>query len=399
MPPVGELAFERAYRTQGTYVAHVLGRLAVPAESVSDAVQDVFVAAYRRWDDFDPDRPVRPWLTGFARRIAFRYRRSAARRHRKAAALVPVVRDHERPPNHRVDACDFLDRFLQELDEGHRRAFLLIELEGRTAVETAAVLGISSEAVYGRVRSVRRRLRQALLVEREPDPRAAALVPAWAVMKARLGLGVPTIAVPGIGPVSVAALKTFASTVGLGLLGLGLVAVARLDPGPPPEAMDPTPPAADDHGSRDAAARVAPLPAIAPTPEAPSSEPPAVAVTTAEPTRRASRPSAPPPEGSLAEETTLLRAAKTALAEGRAEAALTPLQEHARRFPQGQLADARHRTRIRALCDLGRVSQARGEARQLARTRPGDPLAQQALSICAEPSIRERAVAEKEGSR
>jgi RNA polymerase sigma-70 factor (ECF subfamily) len=231
--PAGDLAtFEHAYRAQGAFVADVLGRLAVPAEAVGDAVQDVFVAAYRRWDDFDPERPVRPWLAAFARRIAFRYRRSAARRHRKGASLVHLVRDRERSPGHEIEARDFLVRFLAELDVGHRDAFLMMDLEGRTAAEIADVLGISAEAVFGRVRSVRRRLRHALLEEtREPDPRAAALVPAWAVMKARLGL-LPAIVLPGIGAVSVASVKTFALTValGLGVIGVGRVAWSRDEP-------------------------------------------------------------------------------------------------------------------------------------------------------------------------
>lgn len=410
MSPVGDrVTFERAYRTQGAFVADVLGRLAVPAEAVSDAVQDVFVAAYRRWDDFDPERPVRPWLTGFARRIAFRYRRSAARRHRKSAALVPLARDHERPTHHQADARDFLDRFLRELDEGHRRAFLLTELEGCTAAETAAVLGISSEAVYGRVRSVRRRLRHALLVEaREPDPRAAALVPAWAVLKARLGLGASLGAGPGLAARSIAALESTAIAVGLGLAGLGLVLVARPDATEPRSgAIEPSSRPDADERSRDAVEPVALVPPRPPTPAAATPRP--AVITPAEPARRPARPSVPPPGGSLAQETALLRAAKAALDDGRAEAALVELQAHEHRFPQGQLADARRRTRIRALCDLGRIAQARGEAQHLARTRPDDPLAQQAVSICARPSaqgsttrassIQRPAVAEKDGSR
>ncbi len=75
--------------------------------------------------------------------------------------------------------------------------------------------------------------------------------------------------------------------------------------------------------------------------------------------------------------------------------ALALLEEHARRFPEGQLADGRRRTRIRVLCDLGRVSQAQGEARSLAAARPGDPLAMQALSICNAPIQNTRSAEKK----
>jgi RNA polymerase sigma factor (sigma-70 family) len=410
--PAGDLAtFEHAYRAQGAFVADVLGRLAVPAEAVGDAVQDVFVAAYRRWDDFDPERPVRPWLAAFARRIAFRYRRSAARRHRKGASLVHLVRDRERSPGHEIEARDFLVRFLAELDVGHRDAFLMMDLEGRTAAEIADVLGISAEAVFGRVRSVRRRLRHALLQEaHEPDPRAAALVPAWAVMKARLGL-LPAIVLPGIGAVSVASVKTFALTValGLGVIGVGRVAWSRDEPSVAPRvsASPASRVAADASASTasspDTRARVRPDDPVAASEPLVRAEESPVVVADVEPAGRSMRASGSEPptgasssgEGGLAEETALLQAAKVALHEGRPEAALVQLQAHAERFPAGQLADARRRTRIRALCDSGREAQARGEAHALAKARPGDPLAREALSICAAP-IRNADPAEKD---
>ena len=115
--------FERAYRREAAYVAALMGRLSVPDEAIKDAVQDVFVAAYRRWPDFDDSRPVRPWLTGFARHVAFRYRRSAARRHRRTVALAIECSDQAEPgPHHRAHARDFLSRFLATMSPGHREA-------------------------------------------------------------------------------------------------------------------------------------------------------------------------------------------------------------------------------------------------------------------------------------
>ncbi len=401
MPHPGDLArFQDAYRAQAAYVAHVLGRLSVPDEAVGDAVQDVFVAAYRRWDDFDPRRPVRPWLTGFARRIAFRYRRSAARRQRKGAAWLHVVRDRERPISHEVEARDFLQRFLAQVDAGHRRAFLMLELEGLSAPEAATALGITTEAVYGRVRTTRRRLKQALLVDaRRPDPKAAALVPPWAVLRDKLGIGVPTIALPTTAPIA-SGLKTFAATVAIGLVGLTVLHVAtdRHEPAR-------TTPSVTERAPKTAADAVVVAAAAAPTHAD-------TEVTTAAPTPlRGQATTAPSPEAAprrapttgpedqtpaaietprseLAQENALLRSAKSALARGDAATALAHLDAHARRFPTGQLEDARRRSRIRALCDLGRVAQAQGEAQLLVRTHPDDPLASQSLTICTASAIQ-----------
>jgi len=371
-------AFERTYRTEGPFVAAVLGRLAVPTEAVHDAVQDVFVAAYRRWPDFDTTRPVRPWLTAFAHRVAFRYRRSQARRDRKRAALRHVHPRAERSGAQRADARAFLEHFLETLDDGHRRTFLLSELEGRTAPEVARVLGISTEAVYGRVRSVRKRLHRALMEDaRQPDARAASLVPPWSLLLPQLGVGA---AGTGLG-LSLGALKVFAATVVFGMAGL--VGVTALGP------------SGDDEQAPVAKTEtVATAPAVVvAAPAAVTAEPRTASVLTAVPkvAPRASKPSAGRAEpavdepSSLQAEAALLKQAKRAQGAGRLEDALAALDLHAKRFPDGQLADGRRRTRIRLLCDLGRTAQARGEATLLARTSPSDPLAVQALSICTAP--------------
>lgn len=370
-------AFERTYRAEGPFVAAVLGRLAVPSEAVHDAVQDVFVAAYRRWPDFDDSRPVRPWLTAFAHRVAFRYRRSQARRTRKRAALRHVQRSVERSGADRADARAFLERFLGGLDEGYRRVFVLSELEGHSAAEVAEAVGISTEAVYGRVRSLRKRLHRALQEDaREPDARAAALVPPFSVLLPKLGL---TSAV-----VSLGAIKVFGVIVALG--AAAVVGVVVLEP-----AKEPAPAHIVVESPQ------TPSPAL----DAPSSAPrPGPSAVAAGPVPKPSAPSRPParagavaaapvvataPASTLEAEAALLRDARKAQAAGQLEDALAQLADHARRFPNGQLADGRRRARIRVLCDLGRTAQARGEARVLAERSPSDPLAVQALEICAAP--------------
>ncbi|MEM6296116.1 MAG: sigma-70 family RNA polymerase sigma factor [Myxococcota bacterium] len=382
-------AFERTYRAEGPYVAGVLDRLAVPREAVHDAVQDVFVAAYRRWPDFDRSRPVRPWLTAFAHRVAFRYRRSAARRHRKRAALRHTSIDRARPPTDALDARDFLGRFLAQLEPGFRDAFVLAELQGWSANEIADELSISAQAVYGRVRTVRKQLKQALVDDEAPPARAAGLVPPWTVMLERLSSG----SVVTLGT-SLSTLGTFVATLAVGTVGLIGVGVATR-----PEAAvaaDPSPASAVEpvtQGPKSApasAAPVAPERAVEAPTSAPTVEPPRGPRATSKPT------AAPAPaEDPLAQETALLREAKAARTSGELQRALDLLDEHAKRFPAGQLADGRRRARIRVLCDLGRTAQARGEAAALARTRPDDPLARQSLSICA-ASIQNSARAEKE---
>ena len=79
----------------------------------------------------------------------------------------------------------------------------------------------------------------------------------------------------------------------------------------------------------------------------------------------------------LAAEVTLLSRAETALHSGRPAVALKLLDEHARKFRNGQLAEERVAARVQALCALGRTTEADA---QLARLSPmslhGEPARQ-----------------------
>lgn len=76
----------------------------------------------------------------------------------------------------------------------------------------------------------------------------------------------------------------------------------------------------------------------------------------------------------LAEETELLEQAQSALARGDAAAALRLLERHERRFPAGALSEERLAGRVLALCQLGRVADARRSAERLRAVAPQSPL-------------------------
>ena len=80
---------------------------------------------------------------------------------------------------------------------------------------------------------------------------------------------------------------------------------------------------------------------------------------------RASKPDAAAPSSALAEEARLLSDARRELKLGHPRAALDPLEEHARRFAQGQLAEERMALTARALCEAGEVERGREQAAAL----------------------------------
>jgi RNA polymerase sigma-70 factor (ECF subfamily) len=80
----------------------------------------------------------------------------------------------------------------------------------------------------------------------------------------------------------------------------------------------------------------------------------------------------------------LLSEAQKALSAGQPERALQFLDEHARTFPRGTLAEERTAARIVALCKLGRVAKARSEAAAFLQRLPDSPLSERVRAACGD---------------
>lgn len=150
-----DAAFAALFRDHFDFVHRNLRRLGVPPATVDDAAQEVFLVVLRR-----PDAPVtslRGWLFGIARRIAWRQRRSVARRTRLVEALAhePTPATDGATAVAEREAAALLESFLERLDDDKRAVFLLAELEQMTAPEIAASLGIKANTVYSRLRAAR----------------------------------------------------------------------------------------------------------------------------------------------------------------------------------------------------------------------------------------------------
>lgn len=153
-------AFERVYRGQFDFVLRTLRALGVPESGLDDAVQDVFIVVHRRLPEFEGRASIKTWAYEIARRVALRYRARAARDAARNLELPPVLhaRDDLDDAVDHARASDVLQRFLADLDEDRRRAFVLAELWEMSGREIAESLGINMNTVYARIRSARTEL-------------------------------------------------------------------------------------------------------------------------------------------------------------------------------------------------------------------------------------------------
>jgi RNA polymerase sigma-70 factor (ECF subfamily) len=156
------LDFRRLFESELTYVWHALRRLGVPERDRIDVAHDVFVAVHRHFADYDPARPLRPWLFGFAFRSASDYRRRA--RHRfelmgvDAADTIDTSARHDEASAER----DLLERALERVDEEKRAVLILHDIEEHTMSEISDALGIPMPTGYSRLHAGRARLAAAL---------------------------------------------------------------------------------------------------------------------------------------------------------------------------------------------------------------------------------------------
>lgn len=196
---------------------------------------------------------------------------------------------------------------------------------------------------------------------------ANAIAPMPAELKASLLAKAPA-------PAKASALASPA-VIGAGALGVAVVAAIlwQTRSVSTPDAKTPAPTT-----TTSASAEPAPPPTIEPAPAAdPSSAP------TPLPSARPSRP-APKADGdTLAEESLLVGRARANLVSN-PTAALSAIDEHARRFPRGELAPEREYLRVSALHRLGRDDEARARGRAYLTTHSSSPYAPAVRSLLLE---------------
>lgn len=154
-----------AYRQYFKYVWALLGRLGVPAASLEDVAQEVFLVLYRRRDEFRGDASVRTWLHGIALHTARRHRDKLARRRRKDEQLEAEALPTPLTPEAEVGqrrALHRLDQLLGQLGDEQREVFVLTEIAELPAPEIAELLGVKLNTVYSRLRLARTHLRRML---------------------------------------------------------------------------------------------------------------------------------------------------------------------------------------------------------------------------------------------
>ena len=147
-----------AFQQELAYVHRSFRRLGTAPSEVEDLAQDLFLALRRSWSEYDSSRPLRPYLFGFAFRIAAAHQR---KRKREVAFGLVEVNDAGPGPEETLQSKQARALVLAALNRIPlpRRAVLVMhELDDVPISEVAAVLSIPLFTVYSRLRKARREL-------------------------------------------------------------------------------------------------------------------------------------------------------------------------------------------------------------------------------------------------
>ena len=143
-------------------------------EDAEDVLQEAFLKAFRRLDQFQGDAKFSTWLTRIA--VNESLMRLRKRRNDKTVSLDEeltfgdspiqreVVDDGEDPEQTygRAEMREILEVAIDSLAEGYRTVFVLRDVEGFSTEETAEMLDLSVSAVKSRLLRARLQLRDKL---------------------------------------------------------------------------------------------------------------------------------------------------------------------------------------------------------------------------------------------
>lgn len=157
----------------GDRIHRLAMRMSHNPSDAEEIVQETFLRAHRAIKWFHGDSRFGTWLYRIAINEALMRRRAAKRRPTESLeAMLPRLGDVGVPGDPAAEGADVLTDShavslrvrdaLEQLDEPHRAALVLRDLEEMTAEEAAEILGVSPEAVRQRAHRARLKLRELL---------------------------------------------------------------------------------------------------------------------------------------------------------------------------------------------------------------------------------------------
>ena len=152
-------AFENLYRAHVDRIYALCLRMIGESGRAEEAVQDVFVLAWRKLGTFRGESAFSTWLHRLAVNVVLGEWRSSGRRETREQIAVEGT-PRQAPPSTPL-AID-LERAIAELPDGARQVFVLYAIEGYGHREIAQMAGIAEGTSKAQLHYARERLKRRL---------------------------------------------------------------------------------------------------------------------------------------------------------------------------------------------------------------------------------------------
>jgi RNA polymerase sigma-70 factor (ECF subfamily) len=162
----GDLAaYELLMRRHNRLVYRAIRSLVRDEDEVEDVMQQAYVSAFTRLDQFRGESRFSTWLVA----VALNEARARLRRQtlRAVADDAGAGRPETTPPTPESEVAmrefvTLVERAVERLPEMYQTVFMLREVEGLATAEAAAALGVSEDVVKTRLHRARTLLREVL---------------------------------------------------------------------------------------------------------------------------------------------------------------------------------------------------------------------------------------------
>ncbi len=167
-------AFEELMRQYDRQIFRIALHITQNREDAEDIVQDTFLKAFQKLEQFQGNSKFSTWLVRIA--VNESVMRLRKRKPQKTVSMDEHIQTEKGPvprdfadwmPNpeqncNRSELADILRRTIQGLPPGFRTVFVLRVIDGLSSEETAQALGLSVPAVKSRLLRARQQLRERL---------------------------------------------------------------------------------------------------------------------------------------------------------------------------------------------------------------------------------------------
>lgn len=168
--------FDRLYRDHVDLVYRYAHRLCGEVEAAKDLVQETFLNAYKGFNSFRGDAQVSTWLYTIASRACLRMRRKRKGEPERELSLdefvptsdgefrlqIPMEGLTPEEALQNKELRNALDHAIDKLPKKYRMALVLRDMEGLSAKDVGAIMGLNERAVKSRLHRARLFVRREL---------------------------------------------------------------------------------------------------------------------------------------------------------------------------------------------------------------------------------------------